>query len=60
MLATTTEPCPRCDGETNHKVRIEVLSESPGADNGDYAREPYRISTCERCGTERSLRMNDA
>lgn len=60
MLSTTAEWCPHCNSETDHDVRIEVLSESPGSENGAYAREPYRISTCERCGAERTLRMNDA
>jgi len=54
------ERCEECDRETLHDVSIRLRTESQRAENAEYSREPYRVSTCRICGTERVLRMNDA
>lgn len=55
-----TESCPACDGETPHSVRIEIRTESRKRENAAFSREPYRVATCEFCGAESVLRMNNA
>jgi hypothetical protein len=55
-----TERCETCDRETSHEVSIRLRTESQRTENAEYSREPYRVSRCRICGTERTLRMNDA
>lgn len=57
---TFTEPCTPCGYETPHSVRIEILTESRKRENAQFSREPYRVSTCRRCGHTESQRMNNA
>lgn len=57
---THTEACPACDGETPHRVRIEIRTESRNPENAAFSREPYRVATCQFCGGESVLRMNNA
>jgi hypothetical protein len=54
------ESCPLCDDETPHDVRVEIRTESTATENAAFSREPYRVATCQRCGSETELRMNDA
>jgi len=54
------ERCDRCDGETPHDVRLEIRTESARSENAAFSREPYRVTSCRRCGSESSIRMNDA
>lgn len=54
-----TERCADCDGETRHEVGIEIREESDDPAGAAFSREPYRVATCTRCGTERAQRMND-
>ncbi|MFB6304761.1 MAG: hypothetical protein ABEH47_06315 [Haloferacaceae archaeon] len=54
------EPCARCSGETVHEVHVEIRTESTAEENAQFSREPYRVSTCQECGSESVLRMNDA
>ena len=54
------EPCEQCGDETPHGVRIEIRTESTKRENAQFSREPYRIATCEVCGEESALRMNNA
>lgn len=55
-----TEECEECSRETPHEVSIELLTESTKEENAEFSREPYRVSTCRVCGTETSVRMNNA
>ncbi len=55
-----TEQCDVCGTETLHDVSIQLRTESRQAENAAFSREPYRLSTCRICGTETSLRMNNA
>jgi uncharacterized protein with PIN domain len=57
--AGTRERCDRC-GETIHDVRVEIRTESTVEENAQFSREPYRVATCQECGSESVLRMNDA
>ena len=57
---THTEDCTGCGGETPHTVRIEIRTESRKRENAAFSREPYRVATCEFCGDESVLRMNNA
>lgn len=59
-ISTVLEPCEGCDGETPHEVEIRIRTEQERGENRRFSREPYRISTCRRCGQETSLRMNNA
>lgn len=59
-LHTSVEHCDRCDRETDHHVSIELRTESRKPENAKYSNEPYRVTECIRCGTRRSLRMNNA
>ena len=54
-----TEHCPGCDRNTPHEVAIEILEESATSKHAEYSREPYRVTTCRRCGEETKTRMND-
>lgn len=54
------EECPTCERETPHSVSLEILTESNKPKNAQFSREPYRVSTCRICGTESTLRMNNA
>jgi hypothetical protein len=57
---TVLEECHDCERETSHSVSIEIRTESKKRKNAAFSREPYRVSTCRACGTERALRMNNA
>lgn len=59
-LDTVTDPCPDCDRETPHAVRIELRTESRKRENAQFSREPYRVATCRYCGRTTSQRMNNA
>ncbi|WP_224448905.1 hypothetical protein [Haloprofundus salilacus] len=65
-MATKPEPdgvaetCDRCGRETTHNVRVEIRTESQKRENAEFSREPYRISVCGVCGTEKTQRMNNA
>ena len=64
-MATTqgdrwSEHCPTCDCETAHTVSLQLVTESDNEDNAAFSREPYRVSTCQVCGEETSVRMNNA
>jgi formate dehydrogenase assembly factor FdhD len=54
------ERCTSCDAETVHEVQVEIRTESSKEENAEFSREPYRVSTCVRCGTESVQRMNNA
>ncbi|MEZ3143169.1 hypothetical protein [Halobaculum sp. MBLA0143] len=54
------ERCRECGRETSHRVRVEIRTESEAAENAQFSREPYRVSTCTECGTESVTRMNNA
>ncbi len=54
------EPCETCAHETVHDVSIELRTESQRQENAEFSREPYRVATCRICGTERTIRMNNA
>jgi hypothetical protein len=54
------EQCTTCDAETLHSVAVEIRTESSKAENAEFSREPYRVSTCIRCETETVQRMNNA
>ena len=54
------EDCAECGRETAHDVCIQLLTESTKAENAQFSREPYRVSTCRICGAKESLRMNNA
>lgn len=54
------EDCTECDNQTPHDVRIELLTESTKQQNSEFSREPYRVSTCQMCGREETMRMNNA
>ena len=55
-----TEACEACRSETPHAVRIEIRTESTKRQNAAFSREPYRVATCQRCGGQTALRMNNA
>lgn len=55
-----SEKCSQCGRETPHEVSIQLLTESRKQENAEFSREPYRVSTCRICGTEESVRMNNA
>jgi hypothetical protein len=55
-----TERCEACGRETRHEVSIRLHTESDRTKNAEYSREPYRVSACQVCGAEQTLRMNDA
>lgn len=52
------EPCTNCRHETPHRVVIELRSESAATEDTRYGRQPYRISTCLRCGEELAGRVH--
>ena len=54
------EPCANCERETPHSVTVELWTESAGASNASFSREPYRVSECRSCGEEFAQRMSDA
>ncbi|MEZ3114773.1 hypothetical protein RYH80_02415 [Halobaculum sp. MBLA0147] len=54
------ERCGECGHTTSHRVRVEIRTESQTAENAQFSREPYRVSTCSECGTESVTRMNNA
>ncbi|MFT4883121.1 MAG: rRNA maturation protein Nop10 [Natronomonas sp.] len=54
------EKCSECGRETPHEVSIQLLTESRKEENAEFSREPYRVSTCRVCGSEESVRMNNA
>lgn len=66
MATQTTDPqdhqehCVECGSETVHDIQIEIRTESETSDAAGYSREPYRVSTCSKCGAETAIRMNNA
>ena len=54
------ETCEECNRETPHEVRIQLLTESKKDENAQFSREPYRVSTCRACGSQETVRMNNA
>ncbi|MFB6168258.1 MAG: hypothetical protein ABEJ43_05360 [Haloferacaceae archaeon] len=54
------ERCDCCGGETPHDVRLEIRTESRESENAAFSREPYRVAACRLCGSESTIRMNDA
>ena len=44
------ECCGVCGEETQHRVRLELHAESDEPAAAAFSREPYRITTCRRCG----------
>lgn len=50
----TLEECPECGEETKHKATIEIKQE----EDSYHSREPYRVTRCEVCGSQRSTRIN--
>ncbi len=55
-----TEDCSDCGRETPHDVRIKLLTESRKQKNAEFSREPYRVASCQICGSEEIVRMNNA
>jgi hypothetical protein len=55
-----SESCTECGRETPHEVSIQLLTESRKEENAEFSREPYRVATCRVCGTEETVRMNNA
>ena len=55
-----TEPCEDCGRDTEHRVSVEIRTESTKTENAAFSREPYRITRCLVCNRERSQRMNNA
>ncbi|AWB26610.1 DUF7835 family putative zinc beta-ribbon protein [Halococcoides cellulosivorans] len=55
-----TEHCPSCADRTSHVVSVEIVTENDESSNAAFSREPYRVTQCERCGTQTKTRMNDA
>ncbi|WP_101297538.1 DUF7835 family putative zinc beta-ribbon protein [Halegenticoccus soli] len=60
QLKTVIERCSRCDRETEHRVSIDLVTESDRDRNTEFSREPYRVSECVDCGTQQTQRMNNA
>lgn len=54
------EACNECGSETVHRIHVEIRTESKKEENAEFSREPYRVSTCTRCGVEAAIRMNNA
>jgi hypothetical protein len=55
-----TEYCDDCERDTEHAVQIEIRQEGdPVEDAVGFSREPYRVTTCRACGSEKATRMND-
>lgn len=55
-----SEHCESCDRETLQEVVIQIREESDDPTDAQFSREPYRVATCTRGGTERARRMNNA
>lgn len=58
--ADVHEMCSVCGRETPHDVSVKILTESSKTENAQFSREPYRVSVCQICDSETSLRMNNA
>ncbi|WP_458189310.1 DUF7835 family putative zinc beta-ribbon protein [Haladaptatus sp. NG-WS-4] len=58
-LGETVEQCENCTSKTQHRVSVEIITESDEAENAEYSREPYRVTECVRCGRSSQQRMND-
>ena len=56
---TVVERCDSCGRETDHRVSIELKTESTKRENARYSREPYRMTECLSCGDRSSVRMNN-
>ncbi|WP_458190631.1 DUF7835 family putative zinc beta-ribbon protein [Haladaptatus sp. NG-WS-4] len=59
VLQTTIESCEHCGKETEHRISIELVTESEDRDNDDYSREPYRLAECCHCGHREKQRANN-
>jgi hypothetical protein len=47
--------------ETLHEVSLEIRNETDHTDHeAKFAREPYRVTTCQACGVRTVRRVNDA
>ncbi|WP_276272790.1 hypothetical protein [Haloarcula litorea] len=55
-----SEACSTCERETPHEVSVRINTESTKAENREFSREPYRVSTCQICGATTETRMNNA
>ena len=55
-----TEYCESCGNDTQHKVRVELRTESSKEENAEFSREPYRVAVCTKCEGETVQRMNNA
>lgn len=53
------EMCEKCNAETEHRVTIEIVTESQKEEGAEFSREPYRVSQCCSCGVETFQRMNN-
>ncbi|MFB6125802.1 MAG: hypothetical protein ABEJ79_00670 [Halolamina sp.] len=53
------ERCSNCGRETLHGITVEIRTESSKTENAEFSREPYRVATCRKCGTESATRMNN-
>lgn len=58
--AASSEGCEACGIETQHRVEIQIRTESTTGENAAFSREPYRVTTCLQCGQETAIRMNNA
>ena len=66
-MATTDDPfngiseyCEHCELKTIHEVSVQIRTESLKDENAQFSREPYRVAECQRSGSRRSQRMNNA
>jgi len=55
-----TEACEECEMDTLHSVSVQIRTESRKDQNREFSREPYRVAECQRCGSRKSTRMNNA
>lgn len=59
MTNQMPEPCAACEAIRHHEIHIEILTEHASR-GSQYAREPYRVTTCLDCGTTSQTRINGA
>ncbi|WP_458205660.1 DUF7835 family putative zinc beta-ribbon protein [Haladaptatus sp. NG-SE-30] len=58
-LEETVEQCENCTTKTQHRVSVEIITESDEEENAEFSREPYRVTECTQCGRSSQQRMND-
>jgi len=56
----TEEHCAECDRITAHRVEIRLVTSADGTDSAKFSRHPFRVATCNCCGTERRRRAAEA